>query len=215
MRDDFESSEVALHPAGGDTRHRVELHQRATDGGHASRGCEQIRISGNNGTTVYYSYPIRAARVINEFSTSLWVKADRPGLQLSVRVVLPRSKHPTNGEPLTTLIRGGDYKQVGTWQLLKLADIAQSLKAQVRVLRSQFNTIVDEREAYVDLVLLNVYGGPGTTNLWVDDLEVTGIVAPADLPSALPGEQDTFASSPAAPSPRFPAACPAWNCATG
>ena len=38
----------------------------------------------------------------------------------------------------------------------------------------QFGPQVDDREAYVDAVLLNVYGGPGVTNVWIDDLEVAG-----------------------------------------
>ena len=35
---------------------------------------------------------------------------------------------------------------------------------------------VDGREAYVSRVLLNIYGGPGVTNVWTDDLEVFGHV---------------------------------------
>ena len=35
------------------------------------------------------------------------------------------------------------------------------------------------REAYLDAVVLNAYGGPGVTNIWVDDLDVEGYVPPA------------------------------------
>ena len=35
---------------------------------------------------------------------------------------------------------------------------------------------VDDRGAYVDALLLNIYGGPGTTNVWIDDLAVAGHV---------------------------------------
>ena len=54
------------------------------------------------------------------------------------------------------------------------------LERQVRVLRLQFGAGVDSREAYVDQVWLNAYGGPGTTNLWIDDLELTSVVAPTN-----------------------------------
>ena len=43
----------------------------------------------------------------------------------------------------------------------------------------QLGPQVDDREAYLDAVLLNVYGGPGTTNVWIDDLDVAGHVAVA------------------------------------
>ncbi len=65
----------------------------------------------------------------------------------------------------------------------------------MRVLRSQFGPQVDAREAYVDMVLLNVYGGAGTTNVWVDDLEVTGAVPP----SAVDAQPVMFAADTASP----------------
>jgi hypothetical protein len=45
---------------------------------------------------------------------------------------------------------------------------------QVRMLRTEFGSQIDDREAYVDAVVLNVYGGQGVTNVWIDDLEVAG-----------------------------------------
>ncbi len=192
VRDDFEGPEPVLKPAGGDGRHRVELHQRVDTGPHSGQRCEQIRITGGGSTAIYYSYPVKPARVISELSMGLWLRSDRPGLQVVARVVLPNSAHPSTGEPLTTLIRGADYRQVGMWQLLRVDDLPRALELQVRVLRSQFGPQVDPREAFVDLLLVNVYGGAGTTNVWIDDLEVAGAVplsavstrAPAREPAA-------------------------------
>ena len=50
------------------------------------------------------------------------------------------------------------------------------LAGQVRILRSQLGNDIDRREAFVSRVLLNIYGGPGMTNVWTDDLEVFGHV---------------------------------------
>ena len=55
-------------------------------------------------------------------------------------------------------------------------DIPQLLSRQVRVLRAQIGPEVEPREAYVDQVLLNVYGGPGQTAVLIDDLDVVGLV---------------------------------------
>ena len=53
---------------------------------------------------------------------------------------------------------------------------------QVRILRSQLSPIrsgcVDSHEAYVSRVLLNIYGGPGVTNVWTDDLKSTAMCPP-------------------------------------
>ena len=42
----------------------------------------------------------------------------------------------------------------------------------------------------VDAVLLNVYGGPGATNVWIDDLEVAGYVASAARRRSRPPSPD-------------------------
>ena len=200
-RDDFEGPQTVLRAAGGDARHQVELHDRTSQGVHSGRWCEQLRLVGNNGTAVYFSYPIAPAHVISELTAGVWLRADRPGLQIVARVVLPRSKHPSSGEPLTTLVRGSSYTQVGSWQLVRIENLPRALEWQVRVLRTQFGPQVDPREAYVDLLLLNVYGGPGTTNVWVDDFEMTGAVAPTTLAEARArdGTPASYAPDAAAP----------------
>jgi hypothetical protein len=185
LRDEFEGPEPSLKALGGDATYKVELHRRIAQTPHAGRGCEQVRLAGNNGTYVYFGRPIDGARVIQELAASVWIKSDRPGLQLMARVVLPRTPDPKTGEPLTTLLRGADYQQVGNWQQLRIESFPRLLERQVRVLRAQFGSRVDAREAYVDLILLNVYGGPGTTNAWVDDLEVAGLISPSTTPSAV------------------------------
>jgi hypothetical protein len=78
--------------------------------------------------------------------------------------------------PITTLLRGEIYDRVGAWQQLWIRRPDQILQRQVRALRSQFGSDIDPREAYVDLIVLNAYGGVGTTQLWVDDLEIRGMV---------------------------------------
>ncbi|HEX3726330.1 MAG TPA: hypothetical protein VHV08_08805, partial [Pirellulales bacterium] len=185
VRDDFEGPELSLDEVGGDAAFRFESHARIPQEAHAGRWCERVAVRGNGGTYVYVSHAVRPARVISELVTSVWVKADRPGLQLAVRVALPRSVDSRTGKPLTTLMRGTAYTQVGSWQRLEVGGIPQLLERQARVLRSQFGPQVDPHEAYVDRIFLNVYGGPGLTNAWIDDLEVSGVV-PAQATGAGP-----------------------------
>jgi hypothetical protein len=59
---------------------------------------------------------------------------------------------------------------------LTVANLPERLTRQVRVLRSEVGPRVDGREAYVDALVLNVYGGPGVTNVWIDELSVAGHV---------------------------------------
>ncbi len=189
IRDDFEGPEVSLRDSGGDAQYKVEGHQRVQQGAHSGRWCERLTLIGNNGTFVYFSHPIGPARVIRELMLTIWLKSDRPGLQILARVTLPRSKDPRSGKPLTTLISGSGYTQVGAWQQLRMENLPALLDRQVRGLRTKFGSSVDPREAYVDLLLINVYGGPDVTNVSIDDLEITGLVAPT-VSTAEPASPD-------------------------
>src|SRR5260370_38038564 len=45
-------------------------------------------------------------------------------------------------------------------------------------MQSQLNRAFDFTDAYVDGLVLNVYGGPGLTDVWIDDVEVGPITGP-------------------------------------
>jgi hypothetical protein len=96
---------------------------------------------------------------------------------MMARVVLPRVIDPQTGQPLTTVIQGDTYTQVGRWQQLAINDVPRMLARQIRVLRSKIGPEVDSNEAYVDQLILNVYSGKGTSTTWIDDLTIEGHVA--------------------------------------
>ena len=144
---------------------------------------EHFRIVAGQGTYAYMVREITPSRVIPEWSPSLWVMADRAGFQFMARVVFPRTVDPRTGQPLTALLRGDIYQQSGSWQQLRIQRPELLLERQVRVLRSQYGPSVTDREAYVDMVVLNAYGGVGTSNIWLDALEFRGQVPVARLTS--------------------------------
>ena len=197
----FEGPEASWRPVGGDVRFQLELHERVQDEACTGDGCEHLRISGSGGAYVYFGHHVGHPRVIEELSPSVQVKSDRAGLQMLARVVLPRSADPRTGRPISTMVHGSSYTAVGRWQQLRIDDFPQRLAQQTRILRTQFGPAVDPREAYVEHVLLNVYGGPGVTNVWIDDLDVAGFVGPD--PAVVDRARTTpaaGASGPTAPS---------------
>ncbi len=99
-------------------------------------------------------------------------------------MVLPRSRDPRTGGPLTALLAGSGYTQAGAWQQLRVDNLPQTLERQLRVLRSQFGPNVDGRESYVDQIVMNIYGGPGVTDVLIDDLELQGAVGGAAVAMA-------------------------------
>lgn len=195
----FEGPETSWRPAGANGRYQAESHGRVQGEARTGDGCERLRIAASEGSYVYFSHEIGRVRVIDELVPSIQVRADRPGIQLLVRVVLPRTQDPRTGRPVAALIAGATYNQPGRWQQLRVEEIPQALVRQTRVLRMQLGPNVDPREAYVDQVVLNVYGGPGVTNLWIDDLDVAGYV-PVDAMAAEPVRTAQTASLPSSAS---------------
>lgn len=198
----FEGPDPSWVMSESDCRASIIAQQRRLKGAHSGQGCEYLRVAMAQGTRVYLTHEIPPSSVIAEWQPSVWVKSDRPGIQLLVRVVLPRTIDKRSGEPMTTLLGGAAYQDVGAWQRLTLTEPLVLLERQMRVLRSQLDQPIDARQAYVDLVVLNAHGGAVETNLWVDDLEVKGLVlaravvaTELDRASVAPGESAVVAAS--------------------
>lgn len=186
----FEGPQPSWRVVGGNAQYRVEFHGRVQAEAHSGQQSERIRITASGGTEVFVGHPVGRPRIIDELLPTVWVKSDRQGIQMAVQVVLPRTTDPRTRRPLTTVLYGSSYTIVGRWQQLRVAELPLLLTRQTRVLRTQFGPQVDPREAYVEQVLLNIYGGPGITDVWIDDLDVAHHVGPpqevvaADTPAA-------------------------------
>jgi hypothetical protein len=214
LRDSFESPDPAWRLANADCGVRIVSHKRSFEQAHEGTTSEHIRLVAGQGTYLYYTYPIDRSPIIDETNVSLWIKSDRPRLQLMARAVLPRALDERTGKPITVLLRGDEYGEIGAWQRLELKDVPKLLSRQLIVLRRQFGPHVDATEAYLDLVVLNAYGGAGDTNLWLDDLEIAGVIDPDWARSTLPegppkATASGSASSPASSSGAPPASRPA------
>jgi hypothetical protein len=174
----FDGPNVSWRPARADLQFNINDQRRVPSAGHAGHGVEQLRLNGVNGSFIYFSHPVPPARIVGELAASVWIKADRPGLQIFGHVVLPHTFDPKTGTPATVLVEGTHYSRVGSWEQLTLGNTPLLLERQARVLRLQLGPGVDSRDAYLDQIWLNAYGGPGTTNIAIDDLEVAGGIEP-------------------------------------
>jgi hypothetical protein len=179
----FEGKDVSWHEAGGDVRYKILDHAR-TGGAHTGQNCEWFRISADGGTSLNIAHDIGHPRIIEELLPTVWIRSDRPGLSISASIVLPRTIDPRTNKPLVTTVVGETaYIDVGRWQQLRLAEMPKLVARQVRALRTQLGPNVDDREAYLEAILLNIYGGPGVTNVWIDDLDIAGYVSLTGSPT--------------------------------
>jgi len=143
-------------------------------------------VVAQGGSSVLVAHDIGRPWVIDELRPSVWIFADRPGIQFLAEVTLPRTLDPRTPRPLITNVLGTAYTTKGRWQRLEITDFPRAIARQLRVMRSQLAMNIDGREAFVSRVLLNIYGGPGVTNVWTDDLEVFGHV-PSAVAAVAPG----------------------------
>ncbi len=177
-RDGFDTPAPTWQLANSDCGAQIVLRERVFQRPqvHSGVGAEFLRIAAGQGSYAYISHAVPPARVIHELRPSLWVKANRPGIQLRARVVLPRSRDPRDGKPLTIFVDGDIYQQPGVWRQLTITEIPLQVQRKARIKRAQpqLGPHVDERESYIDMLVLNAYGGPGNTDIWIDDLEIAG-----------------------------------------
>ena len=194
--DGFEQMAPSWERFAADVRYEIRKHERTPQIRHTGERSEWISLVGDSGTYIYVGHDVGKPRVIDELVPTIQIRSDRPGIQLLAELTLPRSSNPQTGKALTTLVRGTSYSAVGKWQQLRIDDLPRLLARQTHILRNEFGSAVDPREAYISRIVLNIYGGPGITNVWIDDLDIAGYVqttttstasvAPAAAPSNTP-----------------------------
>jgi hypothetical protein len=177
FRDTFESTQSAWSLAAADAGVKVLSQERTFRQSRSGSGSEYLRLAVGTGTYVHLTYSLGKAPVIAELEPSLWIKSDKPNLQVMARLVLPRTTDRGTGKPLTTLLNGDTYTDVGQWQQLHIKDILRRLDGPELIrLRREFGPSVDVRGAQIDLLVINAYSNPGNIQLWVDDIEIKGFV---------------------------------------
>ncbi len=159
--------------------------QRRTNDEQDRNRFEKIFFKNGPGTHIHVSHEVDPAFVIRELIPSVRIKASRPGIQILARIVLPRTLSPSGEGPMTTTLPGPRYQATGKWETLSFAanelDLKELLKEEVWMLRRKFGPHVDERDAYIDKVVLNLYTGVGESLVQIDDLKLNGIVAANDI----------------------------------
>jgi hypothetical protein len=156
----FERGEPIWLAGPFDAAYKETKHLLTDETAHTGQKSELIQLHAEKGTFIYYTYPIGKAPVTDELNVSVWIKANRPGMQLLCRVVLPRERDPKNPEqPLTTYLQGDSYTRAGRWDQLAVHQAVKRLR-------------------------------PGETTVWTDDLEVGPLLdAPAAGPdTTTPGK---------------------------
>lgn len=170
--EDFDGVRPSLKLSRSDSLARLNTHVRTDRSPYRGRRSEFISVLGNRGgERILASQDITPVAAISELEVLAWVKGNRTGFQIMIRVRLPRSRD-SSGEPLSLYLLGDRYESVGNWQQLRVAHFDDQLTRQIRAMRANHNSAIDPTEAYVDQVVFNLFGGAEVNRFWLDDLSI-------------------------------------------
>ena len=166
-------------------------HRHSAQEGYGKRGCEYmaLQIPPDSGS-VMLGMRIGTGRLSDDVLPTVYIKSNKTGLRFMLRVILPLTQEEvgprgsSGGQtaPLAILLAGGTYSFNGTWQRLRIDRPLDLLKKQALDLSREGRNI-DITNAYYDMAYLDINGGEGELNLWIDDFDITGYdpVSPADF----------------------------------
>jgi hypothetical protein len=179
-RDPFEGNEPVWVKGPTDAKVREIAHRITEEHAHGGQRSEFIHVEAETGSFIHYVYEIGRAPIREDLTAGVWVRANRPGVQLLGRLVLPHERNPDRPEePLTVLLRGDIYQRTSRWEPLQLRHPGKLVTDQQQQLQAQTMRAVDITDAYIDQLVLNLYPGPGETQVWIDDLEVGPLSQPS------------------------------------
>jgi hypothetical protein len=206
-RNSFETSRTSWTKGSADAAYEETAHDMTDQAAHEGQRSEHIQIKSQDGSHIYYYYSTANAPIVDELTMSVWVKSSNPGIQLMARVVLPKEPNPASlQDRLTTVIRGDVYRKVGSWQRLEIGRPVKLALQQQQYLQAQLARSINIQDAYVDRLVLNVYGGAGVTDVWIDELEVGPVLdMPRTKEASPPPAKDRLPPTAAPPTTAPPA----------
>jgi hypothetical protein len=155
-------------------------HERTPAEKHAGLSSEHFRFQTGHGSKILVAHSVDPSHLIPELQPEVWLKANRGGIRLAARVVIPPAANRGGQGPVKIMIDGPRYDHIGNWQRLSFGTGADSVEQRARdqlwTLSSKTGAALDIDKAYVDLIVLNLYTGPGACDVWIDDLRMGGAV---------------------------------------
>lgn len=163
-------------------------HRRQTQLRRAGTAAEQIIFDAKAITRVELLHRLSPARAIDELTASIWVRSNRTGATLELRLVFPHLTDAQTGKALVRWVKGESYTADNTWQLLKCQTKKNEVQSRMQLLRAKLGPEIDLQDVYVDRARLFMELGTGTTELCFDELKLGPVVSPSSETPLMPEE---------------------------
>ncbi len=186
IHDDFESDRPVWRQEQTDTTVNLVAHERSPLAAHDGRLSERFAFTAGLGSAFYFSYALPKIPVSDELRASVYARSKRAGVRVYGRVILPADTDPETGQPSFVLVPGTIYENVDRWQRLELVALRPSIERQARVLRASTRRPVSLDGAYLDGLIVNLFGGEGESEVFLDDLTVAPVAPELVAAHAVP-----------------------------
>lgn len=175
LHDGFETPRIAWEREHADTTINLIAQDRSVRAAHDGSHSERFQFEADPGSQFFVSYAVPRIEITDSLQAALYVRANRVGVQLYGRVVLPADIDPETRAPSFVLIPGTIYDRVDRWQRLELISMIPSIERQARVLRASTRRPVSLKGAYLERIVVNLMGGAGASEVFLDDLSITPV----------------------------------------
>jgi hypothetical protein len=196
LRDGFETPDPVWEREHTDAVIRLLAHDRTQRAAHGGRLSERFQFESGPGSQFFVSYATPKIPVSDDTKIGLFVRSDRAGVRIHAKIVLPADVDPDTGAASYVLVSGTAFDQVDRWQKLELVEMMLPIERQARVLRASSRRPVKLDGAYLERVVVNLLGGPGESEVFLDDLEIEPV--PKSVPAG--GENTEKGENTAGPS---------------
>jgi hypothetical protein len=179
LKDGFETPQPAWEREYTDTTVRLQAHDRSNRAAHGGQLSEHFQFEAGIGSQFFVSYALPKVPVTAGLRLSLCVRSNKQGAQLFAKIMLPSDIDPVTKASSYVLLPGTVFSRVDRWENLELDEMLPAIEQQARVLRATTRRPVRLDGAYLDRVVVNIMGGAGETEVFLDDLAVTPV--PSEL----------------------------------
>jgi hypothetical protein len=194
LRDGFETDQPSWEREYTDAPITLQAHDRSVRAAHSGRLSEHYQFESANGNQFYVSYATPRIPVNDDLALSVFVRANRGGVQLFARVVLPEDIDPGTRAPSFVMVPGTIFDQADRWQKLEIVHMLPTIERLARVLRASSRRMVRLDGAYVERIVVNLMNSPGQSEVFLDDLEISPV--PEELLAARSNSGSTAKVTP-------------------
>ncbi len=190
IRDGYETGPPTWQREYTDATMRLIAHERSDQAARSGRLSERFLFESGPGSKFFVSQVLPNIPVSEDLGLSLYVRSNQAGAQLFAWVVLPADIDPDTRVPSYVLVPGTIFNRPDRWEKLELVEMLPAIEEQARLLRASTRRQVPLQGAYIARVVVNLMGGQGQSDVFLDDLQV-GPVSPETLAAWEAGRSQT------------------------